>query len=389
VKLRKSAVVIDGASSVALVERPAPNAAPTAFRIWAAGENIADDGAIFFTEESAALLMAEQASRGRTYSIDFDHLSLATDRQAEAGRAAGWHSLEVRADVNGKPELWAVAVDWCADVRAGLEENPPRWRFFSPAFRVNDKGEVISYVNLALCINPMTHGIPQLASASAVSTKGSSMNRKAMLAALAAMAAGADGEKKEALTCALSFLSDDEKEEKGDGSDKKEADSGESEEKKDDSEKSEEKSHADGEDEKKDDEKEHAIRANAAKPSDDIVRAMADDLVKANKRIEALEVEKMLDARQDLPESVRKWCAAQPAAVVKSFLASAPKQAATRDEKPIRVASTGPALLEGPEREAMDQAMGLKKHNTQATVRREDGSFELHTSARPAQKGAA
>lgn len=147
-----------------LVERPFEGAAPTAFRIWQAGENLADDGAIYFTRASAKKLLAEQDARGRLYPSDFDHLSLLKNRPATAGRASGWHRLEVRPDANGEPELWAVEIEWCEDVRAGLEKKPPEWRYFSPAFDVDTKTqEVVSYVNFALCINPLTHDLPSLA----------------------------------------------------------------------------------------------------------------------------------------------------------------------------------------------------------------------------------
>lgn len=155
-KIRKFSISIDASNE--FVEK-GPGGAPVAFRIWKAGENQSDEGPTFFTEESAAALVGEQEARARRYSIDFDHLSLQTNRPAESGRAAGWHSLEVR-----DGDLWAVAVEWCADVKAGLEEDPPRWRYFSPAFRTDKESVVRSYINLALCINPLTHGLVSLAS---------------------------------------------------------------------------------------------------------------------------------------------------------------------------------------------------------------------------------
>lgn len=138
--------------------------APTEFLIWKSGENMTDDGVFMFTETSAKLLLEEQANRDRLYSFDFDHLSLDSNRPAESGRAAGWHSLAVR-----DGDLWAINVEWCADVKAGLEESPPKWRYFSPAFRVNDANEIVSYINCALCINPKTHGLAALAAVSGAS----------------------------------------------------------------------------------------------------------------------------------------------------------------------------------------------------------------------------
>lgn len=148
-----------------LVERPAPGAAPTAFRIWAYGANELDGKPVVFSERSAEALLAEQTSRGRLYSFDFDHRSILKDVSPEAGKAAGWHALEVR-EHEGKPELWATECDWTAEARTGLESDPPEWRYFSPCFGADtDTREVISYVNCALTNNPLTHGIPALASA--------------------------------------------------------------------------------------------------------------------------------------------------------------------------------------------------------------------------------
>jgi hypothetical protein len=173
------------------VERPAPGAAPTAFRIWRAGENMSDYGPAFFTPRSAQLLLDDQDARGNIYSFDFDHLSLKSDRPAEAGRAAGWHLLETRIDEDGQPELWASAIEWCADVKAGLEETPPRWRFYSPAFDTDQSTqEIVGYINCAVCINPATWQATQLAN---LTNKEQHMKlskeERATLAVLAAMRA--------------------------------------------------------------------------------------------------------------------------------------------------------------------------------------------------------
>lgn len=166
------------ADDASLVERPGPGRAPSAFRIWAAGENVTDEGQVNFTPASAEAVIEEQAARGRLYPFDFDHLSVVTDRPAESGRAAGWHRLAVRESATG-PELWAVDIEWCADVKAGLESKPPLWRYFSPAFRTIDS-EVTSYINCALCINPLTHQLPSLASESDGRERTSSMKPQSM-----------------------------------------------------------------------------------------------------------------------------------------------------------------------------------------------------------------
>lgn len=147
-----------------LVERVAAGRAPSAFRIWAYGPNACDGKPVVFSERSAAALVAEQRDRGRLYSFDFDHRSIMPDVSPTAAKAAGWHAIEVR-EHEGKPELWASACAWTEEARAGLESDPPEWRYYSPAFEVDPKTrEVISYVNCALTNNPLTHGIPALAS---------------------------------------------------------------------------------------------------------------------------------------------------------------------------------------------------------------------------------
>lgn len=154
------------AAGRALVERPSPGKAPTAFRIWASGPNECDGKTVVFSERSAEALLAEQAARGRLYSFDFDHRSLMPDVSPDAGKASGWHVLEVRQDESVKPELWAASCDWTAEARAGLEADPPEWKYFSPCYDVDPATrEVVSYTNCALTNNPLTYGIPALASA--------------------------------------------------------------------------------------------------------------------------------------------------------------------------------------------------------------------------------
>lgn len=148
-----------------LVERLTLGKAPTAFRVWAYGPNEYDGKVVVFSERSAESLLAEQTARGRLYSFDFDHRSMMPDVSPEAGKSAGWHTLEVR-EHDGKPELWLASCDWTTVARAGLEADPPEWRYFSPCFGVDpETREVISYTNCALTNNPLTHGIPALASA--------------------------------------------------------------------------------------------------------------------------------------------------------------------------------------------------------------------------------
>lgn len=365
------------------VERSAPGKAPTAFRVYAAGENQSDDGPVYFTRESAALLMAEQEARGRLYSIDFDHLSLQSDRPAEAGRASGWARLEVRPGEGGAPELWAVGVDWCADVKAGLEESPPRWRYFSPAFKTRirdgkDTGEIVSFINIALCINPKTHELPALAAVTstikaAAETKGGPMDPEKVKAILASVLAElGDGEKKEALTYAYKAAFPD-KPEKGDGEEKEEAVEETSPEKDDDAEKkAAKKAAAEEENPSKDDDAEK--KASAKRDADMKLAARVEELERDALRRE-------IEARPDVAGPVKEWLQSQTLDVVRSYLKKAPKTMAPLKDKPTQGKDDGHGapLLEGREREEMDRAMGMHAHAVRMPERKEDGTFIVHT----------
>lgn len=177
------------------VERPGPGKAPTAFRIWAAGDNPTDKGLHRFTATSADALMGAQRARGNTYSIDVDHLSLSESAPPEARKAVGWMRLATRLDDAGNHELWAVGVEWTAAVKAGLECDPPEWRYFSPAYDVDKKtGEINRFLNTALTNNPATWGVTALATA-----KENPMTIEELLAELQKLADAGDERAKKAL----------------------------------------------------------------------------------------------------------------------------------------------------------------------------------------------
>lgn len=375
--IRRFAITIDSADSP-LVERPSPGSAPTAFRIWAAGENLSDDGVTLFTSKSAELLLAEQAARGRVYPSDFDHLSLMSDRPAEAGRASGYHVLEVRESATG-PELWATQIEWCVDVRAGLEESPPRWKYFSPAFRQDESGEVTSYVNFAVCINPKTHNLPSLAGIGSESTgETGTMNKQAMRAFLAKMSeAATDESAKMAYATIAAAIGDDEE--------KKEPEA-----------LSEEPAKEPDAEEKKDPEAEK--KAECDEPTKKAVDfAMAADLAKANAKIASLEIKGMLDARPDLGDSLKKWAMTQDADTVRSFLSAAPKSSSPRSDRSVAPPEVGTSAigLQGAELEFMNAQMGITSSLPRRPHRDELGRLIVHT-VRPgdmhkldAQKGKA
>lgn len=361
------------------VERLGPGRAPSAFRIWRAGENVADDGSVFFTEQSAQALLVEQASRARPYSIDFDHLSLSTNRPAEAGRAAGYHVLEARKDASGAPELWAINVEWCADVRAGLEEDPPRWRYFSPAFVVDEDAVIASYVNLALCINPMTHGIPLLASKKSATEKHASrsehtearMSAEEMLAALDAMIeATEDANQKAALVAAREALaatasSDDGGEKVVTDSKTDEGEGGGDEEKKTDEEK------------KAAVEKTAAAKAHAVADSDPVA-ILTREVMELRRKDEARDIEALFATNKGLPEAFKAHCRTRSLEDAKAMIAAMPRLHAVRKESPSQTKTDAGEAMDPREADAMDRAMGVKSATAIAPTRLPDGRFQMH-----------
>jgi hypothetical protein len=185
------------------VERATPGGAPTAFRIWRAGDNRTDYGLHRFTEASAALLIADQATRGNLYSFDIDHGSLDPKAAPELHAAVGYHRVGIRDGADG-PEFWAEDCEWSAEVRAGLEERPPKWKYFSPAYSTSKSGEITRYLNCAITINPATHFVTALAS----TTKGSTMHD---FKSIAAAMLGEDGDEKEKARAAIAAMGDEDR----------------------------------------------------------------------------------------------------------------------------------------------------------------------------------
>ncbi len=367
-RLAKMAMSLDVATAEEGVERDAMGI-PVAFRIWRAGANTFDGGELFFTQDSADALMTEQASRARPYSIDFDHLSLSENRPAEAGRASGYHTIEVR---NG--ELWAANVEWCADVREGLAEKPPRWRYFSPAFKHSEDYEVTSYINLALCINPLTHGIPLLASHKAATNasrngKALAMTVEEQLAALDAMIeAEGDADKKAVLEAARAALAS-----KGDG-DAVEETAAEGEDK------DPPPPPADEDEDKKKKTAATAETAEHAADGVDNVTALAKRVVELERRDEVAQINGLLSKHSHLPAEFAAHCRglSLKAAKVAIDAVVGAKTHAARKAAPSQGGTNAASGLSPAGEAAMDRAMGMTSPTAMLPRRLEDGRFVMH-----------
>lgn len=379
------------------VERSMLGGAPTAFRIWRAGENPTDHGMTVFSDRSAEMLLAEQATRGNLYSIDVDHLSLKPDAPVEARKAVGWHRLEVR-----EGELWAVDVQWTDAVRGGIEKSPPEWRYFSPAYDVDPQtNEAISYLNTALTNNPATHWVTALASragsekgnADARERKGIPMTHEEIMAGLTTLANGEDASLAEKARKAMKAMMPEQKgEPDGDeGGEKKEEPK---EEKKDAAAAKEEESKKDsaGEDEES---KKSVAAARTVAELAEVVKQQGDELASFRKEREDRERAALIASKR-VDEKVAAVLATKPLAVVREIIAAMPEKPKADPTAAEKVTATRGAGQGGttsttssPELVEIDRRMGLGRrdsaiqhrgvHSTYAAMTRDEARRMLAT----------
>ncbi len=150
------------------IETSADGKAPHAVRLWRAGWNDTDKGALNFTPASARLVMAAFAKRGNPLVFDYEHESTVPIEKrggcpmkgvASADRA----NLEVRGDERGKPELWATGIGWTAEAQRQIEARERTQ--ISPISKYDiDTKEITAIQNVALCREGATHDGTLLAS---------------------------------------------------------------------------------------------------------------------------------------------------------------------------------------------------------------------------------
>lgn len=129
-------------------------APPREFLVFRFGENRATLGGrrevVTLTAKNAASIVEEWRRRRIAGAFDYEHAVAAPEADKARGvPAAGWFSLAVRAD-----GLWAVGISWTDRALAYFKGK--EYRYFSPYFSVNRKGEVISLYNIALTNWPAT-----------------------------------------------------------------------------------------------------------------------------------------------------------------------------------------------------------------------------------------
>lgn len=332
------------------VERVEVNGPPVAFRIWKAGANVTDHGPTVFSERSAELLMAEQSTRGNRFSIDVDHMSLDKSAPLENHQAVGWFSLAVR-----DGELWATDIEWVNDsIRDGLTRGA--WKYMSPAYDVDDSGEVTSFLNLSLTANPATHSTTALASREAI-TRSSRMTAKATAMKWGDIKAALDGDdedKKAAAYAAIQAAFPD-KEPDGDEGEKKDADEPEKKETK----------ASEDEPEKKDSEEEPEKKDSTLAAALAEVNRLAATVARLEKKDETNERKSLLASRPDFAPELVKILEKAPMSMVRDTVAKLPKGPAslrtTETTQATRPGSTdGGSRLPPEESRKLAERMGLR-----------------------------
>jgi hypothetical protein len=305
-----SAIRVAASASIALsdsgVER-GPDGLPVAFRMWRAGDNATAKGTHRFTQRSAELLAAEQQRQGRPFSFDVDHMSLSDKAPPDARIAVGWFQVEVR-----DGDLWVTSIEWGDLMKAGLRKDPPEWRFFSPAYQVEQETqEIVSLINCAITNNPATFAIPALASRAGTSTGEDTMadedkteggekdEAAAVLAAFKKMGKAA------AIAAMKAAFPDD------DGGKKKDEESTKASE-----------SEPDGDEGKKKDEEQSAAVAAAIAPFASRLNEVEGQLAARDKKDEQSERAAIFASRKDISPKLAAELAKLPLATMKATIAA-------------------------------------------------------------------
>ncbi len=148
-------------------EASAPGAAPVAFRILAAGENVTDKGPLVFTPESARLVMAAYQRRGNPLAGYYEHedrlpLQQRGGAPMKGACSAPSSALAIRGPADA-PECWAQDVAWTPEAKRQIETGE-RTQISPVAKYDEDTREVLEIINFSLCGEGATHHGTLLAS---------------------------------------------------------------------------------------------------------------------------------------------------------------------------------------------------------------------------------
>lgn len=133
------------------------NTATNEIQLFPAGEFAAVDGRPtdveggkwILTAELAAALVAQVAAAKTPLVIDYEHQTLRSAENGEPAPASGWFSQVEWREGEG---LFAVDVEWTERATAMIQAK--EYRFISPVFRYNKRGEVRQLLHAALTNTP-------------------------------------------------------------------------------------------------------------------------------------------------------------------------------------------------------------------------------------------
>lgn len=155
--------------------------APTEFLLFANGKTKTLKGDFGCNDEACTHVLSAMKKAGRDkLPIDYNHGQVGFMAGFDSGRAAGWF---VPANRNG--ELWATEVEWTPAGKKALLDR--EYRLYSPAFRTDEKLNVIELINVALTNLPATlNQTPLAAGAFAEGEESKDMTLEQLLATFGA-----------------------------------------------------------------------------------------------------------------------------------------------------------------------------------------------------------
>ncbi|EMW38230.1 mu-like prophage I family protein [Escherichia coli P0299917.10] len=113
-----------------------------------------ESGKWVLTAELAAQLVAQVAARATPFVIDYEHQTLRAVNNGKPAPAAGWFSqVEWREGVG----LYATGVEWTENAAAMIAAG--EYKFISPVFAYNKRGEVLELLHAALTNPPALDGM--------------------------------------------------------------------------------------------------------------------------------------------------------------------------------------------------------------------------------------
>ncbi|TQN84365.1 UNVERIFIED_ORG: phage I-like protein [Citrobacter freundii] len=114
----------------------------------------AEGGKWILTAELAAQIVAQVAARATPLVIDYEHQTLHAAKNGKPAPAAGWFSqVEWREGVG----LYAIGVEWTDNAAAMIAAG--EYKFISPVFAHNKRGEVLELLHAALTNTPALDGM--------------------------------------------------------------------------------------------------------------------------------------------------------------------------------------------------------------------------------------